>query len=694
MLSHTSRQILILLFSVFYVVATCGQSTRLDSLLSTLPETQDSCEHFPILSEKLKESFDETNRNLSVSLASYLSELEEQCPNLPPNDNFHKIYLLQTRGDTSFISLNHKSLAYNRVHGDSLDIMRNLLLSSIEHYYTGDIQAATEVFISVLPFYKRQKKYRKVLDLLFKIGDCYQAINLNEKAIQASFEGLNLVSKFPLSKIEKLKMRGNFHLEISEGLSYESDYSTGLIHCDSALQALNNFPTSAYYLNALVQKGNLFSKMEVRDSSIFYLQQALSLADSSTYAQKVQYHTICYSIGAEYYETKKFKKAIPFAKTAISLAKRYTNQRILNQSLALYAKILAGTGSPEAKPQLLLLYDEFEKSNDLPFLKSISQALSRIYINEGDTEKAFHYLSVYDWTTDSIYSSEKANALQEAKVKFETDKKEAALVLNQTRLAESKALIQAQTRYLWAVGIGLTLALILGIIAIVAFFQKRKANMLLEIQNQKIEKQNQEKALLLKEIHHRVKNNLQVVSSLLELQSDTLEDPAAIDAALEGQSRVKSIALIHQKLYQTEHLDRIDFKDYVEQLVGSIAETYEQQSVSKNIEIEKISLDIDTAIPVGLILNELISNAYKYALKDTESAHLNVTLNRNADNSFELIVADNGKGLPENFSLSKLNSLGLQLVEGLTRQLKGSFEYYNEEGANFRILFRERIASA
>jgi PAS domain S-box-containing protein len=198
-----------------------------------------------------------------------------------------------------------------------------------------------------------------------------------------------------------------------------------------------------------------------------------------------------------------------------------------------------------------------------------------------------------------------------------------------------------------------------------------------------------EKEVLLKEIHHRVKNNLQVISSLLNLQSSHVTDFQTIQTLRDSQSRVRSMALIHEKLYQSQSLAKIDFGEYVKSLTNELFRSYRQNftGIQLNIETEKVLLDIDLAIPCGLILNELITNALKYAFPDGRNGTIKVELRARSGYNINLRVADDGVGMPPDFDILKTKSLGLQLVNSLVAQLDGSMELGNLPGTNFWISF-------
>ena len=202
----------------------------------------------------------------------------------------------------------------------------------------------------------------------------------------------------------------------------------------------------------------------------------------------------------------------------------------------------------------------------------------------------------------------------------------------------------------------------------------------------------QEKEILLKEIHHRVKNNLQVVSSLLSLQSMHIADSQALTAFRACQHQVKSMALLHEKLYQSDDCSRIDFGAYLRILMEHLFNSFGSSAAHVNflIDAPNVALSLDTAIPCGLMVNELGSNALKYAFSGRAHGEIRLQMRQEPDGQYHLRFRDDGVGLPKDMDWRKANSLGLQLVNLLTRQLHGTIEYRNGCGAEFHIAFQDR----
>ena len=192
----------------------------------------------------------------------------------------------------------------------------------------------------------------------------------------------------------------------------------------------------------------------------------------------------------------------------------------------------------------------------------------------------------------------------------------------------------------------------------------------------------------MKEIHHRVKNNLQIISSLLNLQSEYIQDKQDLEIFKVSQSRIESMSLIHEKLYQSKDLAQIDFAEYIRELAVSLFSSYVINStITLKTNIERVSLGMDMAIPCGLIINELVLNCLKHAFPLGSSGEICLNLYSTSENTITLLVSDNGIGFPQDLDFKSTNSLGLQLVNALTNQLGGTVELIRSVGAEFKITF-------
>ena len=227
----------------------------------------------------------------------------------------------------------------------------------------------------------------------------------------------------------------------------------------------------------------------------------------------------------------------------------------------------------------------------------------------------------------------------------------------------------------------------IGCIGLIIYSRKRYE------QEDRIRQSLKEKEALLREIHHRVKNNMAIISSLLSLQARNIKDPVARKLMEESRQRIKSMALVHEKLYHARDLAAINFKDYINSIISEIRSIYRTNasSITTDLRIEDVELDLDLAVPCGLIINELLTNAYKHAFPDNKSGLLSVYFSKTGD-TYTLTIRDNGVGLPEGFDYKETNTLGLQLVNALTGQLKGTLQIKSDKGVEAVVAFPQRRA--
>jgi PAS domain S-box-containing protein len=198
-----------------------------------------------------------------------------------------------------------------------------------------------------------------------------------------------------------------------------------------------------------------------------------------------------------------------------------------------------------------------------------------------------------------------------------------------------------------------------------------------------------EKELLVKEVHHRVKNNMAVISSLLNLQAEKFEDPSVLNAFRDSRHRIRSMALVHEKLYQAKDLSKIEFSQYIKDLSQQVSRSIEFQGARIRVKVkaDNIKLGIDTAIPCGLIINELLTNAFKYAFPHNRTGMIHIRMQLKENKYYKLIISDNGVGLPRYIDVQNPSTFGLNLVYLLTQQLEGEVEAQREKGTSFIITF-------
>jgi PAS domain S-box-containing protein len=207
-----------------------------------------------------------------------------------------------------------------------------------------------------------------------------------------------------------------------------------------------------------------------------------------------------------------------------------------------------------------------------------------------------------------------------------------------------------------------------------------------------LEESIKEKEVLLKEVHHRVKNNMQVISSILNLQSSYIADETALGILRESQDRIKSMSFVHESLYQSKTMSEVNFSEYIENIARNLFHSYgrPEGGIKLDFNLEEVYLNLDTSIPCGLIVNEIVSNSLKYAFQGRPEGRIVIEFSKQSEEKLKLIIRDDGIGLPENLDVESAESLGLQLVTTLITQIGGELEIVVSKGTSFNILFKEQ----
>ncbi|MEY8759022.1 tetratricopeptide repeat-containing sensor histidine kinase [Chryseobacterium tongliaoense] len=346
------------------------------------------------------------------------------------------------------------------------------------------------------------------------------------------------------------------------------------------------------------------------------------------------------------------------------------------------------------------LFDSIAQNNGNEMLRSENYLIwFKADSTQGRYLDAIRHYQLYKKFSDSVFNGEKSKQISSLKIQFETDQKDKniELLTQKGKLQDTQIANDTFIKYVF---VGSIVVLIL--FAALLYNRSRvksQANKKLELKRQQIDEQNEmlkkllsEKEWLLKEIHHRVKNNLQIVISLLNTQSAYLDNEDALMAIQNSQHRMHAMSLIHQKLYQSDNLSTIDISWYIYELIGYIRECYSAEKVINfSIDTEKVFLDVSQAVPLGLIVNEAVNNTVKYAFPDNEKGEVLVSFKNTGRDFYELIISDNGVGLPENFDIDETESLGMNLMRGLAEQLDGTFLLENSKGLKIIITFRKNI---
>ncbi len=400
------------------------------------------------------------------------------------------------------------------------------------------------------------------------------------------------------------------------------------------------------------------------------------------------------NIGKCYADLKDFDKAIPNLQKSIAIINEF---RMGAYSSELVENVLYMAECELQINNLDAALEFLEKDFsylDADHILNRNRLLAAYYDKKQDFEAAAFYYKKNIRVRDSIEINERVITGQqlEALVQSELENSKAQLIESKENLAKKSSEMEALDVKITAVFISLIFTL-LGFAGLVyAYLRSIKAQRIIVKQKYIIEAALVEKDSLLKEIHHRVKNNLQMVSSLLSLQTKNTKSKAAIEALEEGKSRVKAMALIHQKLYQNDDLSVIEMQGYIESLVNSIQSVYKKggHKINITIDAEGVELDIDRAIPFGLILNELVSNSFKYGFpNDDEHGKIYIHLRKKGNEEGFFEYTDNGIGLPADMQDRTNSSMGIRLMNRLVNQLQSKLNIDKVvEGVRFWFTFK------
>ncbi len=501
-----------------------------------------------------------------------------------------------------------------------------------------------------------------------ELGDEYIRKNDSKRAEELIFEAIDIYEelgeKRELGAVYR-KLANVFFNQNEPELSIKY----GLNAVEIAKETENNFESAMSWMGlirAYHDNGELEKAIQAGDNCISIVNELIPnekflLAKAHAYRgevwldlgkyqealedNKIAHDTIAAQVGVEHNGTKTFRQGIGHA---------YYLQGKYNDAIPHLVAAVEGYS-----------VDGQDRKAALQKLYSI---LADSYSQIGDFENAFINQKIIKEISDTVTNKRIANLESEALFKYESGKKDQAI-------AEQATIIKQSDR-IQLLGMGFIALLLLFLGALYYYFRRNKKT------SHELLVKNQENELLLKEIHHRVKNNLQTISSLLSLQSESITDKSAFDAVQESKNRVASMALIHQKLYQGENLAAIEMRDYFETIGKAIKDSFGEKAknVSLEIDMSEIELDVDTAIPIGLITNELITNSLKHAFPDKQNGQILITLNQGKDGLLKLQIADNGKASKNESNVKKEKGFGSLLIQLLTTQLGGSLEKSNDAG--------------
>lgn len=573
----------------------------------------------------------------------------------------------------------------------------------------------------------------KQADALRELGDLNQFDRNLELSLQQLNESLKLYNETGYQPLQ-----GLYDLLCSVSTEM-GDPAKGVAYGLLAVKTSEHVQDTSLQLCTIYNRlAMAYSQWSKKGEAVIYLKKALAIAQKfhDKDAIEIVLLNICYLP----HDEKDYKELINLVKTS----EKSEKNKQLHDSLYLYScytiAYTAGEKYNEASfyvNELIRMISRYKWDDAM--LTPVYSSLTRFYLSKKDYRSAEKYASTYirfcaknnyknslsvaymyrskadsglanfpaaledfkhfNITRDSIMDESKSRQIAQLQVRYETEKKDQdlkfqkqniELLTNKSKLETANLKKAKNTKDIVIV----SSLLLLGL-AYFGYQVKQRHNKKLELQKLEIDKQNTqlkkligEKEWLVKEIHHRVKNNLQIMTSLMNIQSNYLEKGLALDAIKASQSRMNAMSLIHQKLYQSSSLVSINMPKYISELCAYLMEGFgEDKKISIKIDVEDVEFDVSQAVPIGLILNEAVTNSIKYAFDDNENNYIKISLNSQSDDKWTLSIYDNGKGLLPESHLKKGNSIGVTLMETLTEQLGGILQFKNEKGLEISITF-------
>ncbi len=660
-----------------------AQNKIIDSLLVVLKTQKDYVQNIVTLNEICTEY----QKNNVKKVIFY----NQKILNLSQKNNYelgYGFYLLQS----SFINL-HKN-KFKQSLSDALKAKDIFKKNKNTSNYLTSIISATHSYVQLSEHEKGKALLSKNLPLAIKnkknetIVDFYRLIGDNCRYQDSIIKSLFYYKKaIPYLSSKKTKAKSILFEKLSDECAILKQYKNALIYIDESIEnreiRYRFFGESkkALYLNYIQDyKTSLPISLKNYDTIVKYKMTI-----------DWHYNLILYNIAYSYYNLGNYNASIPYINKVIDSKNTISEYKV--ETLALLSSIYFNRNKKikarEFINKALIIHDSlYSKGESIylyPTLVKTEEAL-------GNYKRALYYFKKQ--TYFDIYNITKRNneMVFQQQTDFDVSLKDSNI--RELKIAQLQKTVEnkKQRENLLYVSAALILALLSTFFYIRNNRAIKNKNKIIELTNIKLENEKQltqkslvEKETLLKEIHHRVKNNMQLVMSLLNIQAQEVNNNIS-DFVAVSQSRILSMSLIHENLYQTNNLSQVDFKEYVDNLTNSILHAYSHANtnITLQLDIEKVYFDIQKAIPLGLIINELVNNAYKHAFINNQKGLISLQLIRKNE-KYELEVRDNGVGIQKKESAKK--TLGLQLVEELVFQIDGLLKIGNTNGLQYNIQF-------
>lgn len=529
------------------------------------------------------------------------------------------------------------------------------------------LDSALVFFTKAMEGYVAVNDVRGQATTAFKFAWVYKKQGDIDKAMQSDLKGAHL-----MEALDDKKGMAAAYERVADDLNRQGRLDEAMNYAQKAIDICKENHLDEEMVYAISMAGDVKIAGGKNKEALTFFSQALAMARAQNFSP-MNIADFTNSRGNALKHLGRYQEALNDYETALALAKKSNYQNAVTATIANLGEVNLLTGNyNKALVYQLETVSLQERDNDLSNLTENYLHVSTIYEKLGDYKSALAYQKKARVIKDSMASVASDTAMSKMLTEFETKKKEAKILSQEHEISQQK-----KVQWLGA-GIVVLLAGLL-VFSFISYRNRSRSNRLLAAKNA-------ENELLLKEIHHRVKNNLEVVSSLLALQSSQIDDAGTREAMQEGQNRVHSIGIVHQKLYQGTNLGAVEMKDYFLDLGESILDSFgAEDRVKIELAMEKLNLDVDTAVPLGLIVNELLTNTLKYAFPKGQNGNVRIRLEKRDDGILHLEVSDNGIG---KLNITHGTGFGGQLISLLTQQLGGEMREEVKNGTSIFFDFK------
>lgn len=559
---------------------------------------------------------------------------------------------------------------------------------------SGDYQAAIEYYKKCLKIAQTENNQRSMIIAHNDLGRIYDQMGNYERGLEYYLQGLSIAEE-----AQDNRLMASLTSNIASLQYFQNNYDKALEYTQKAKLLFANNEDDAGLAKVYQTMGNIAFQQEQYDTALAQFSAGLAIQEKRNNQRGLSF--AYFNLAKTYLEKGDENKGLELHLKSLEIREKINFQLGIASSNLVIGNIYQDQKQQyqKALPYLQRALVLAEETGAYQEMSASYAALARCYSKLGNYHKAYDYQEHYRATRDSLFNQDRNESIANMQVRYDTEKKEAQINALTQEAALMTGIQQKDQQVKVLLAIGLLLLLGLAFLFWNQSRLKQKVNAQLSIKNKEIAQKSEalalslkEKEVLLREVHHRVKNNLQMVSSLLNLQASEVQNETVLASIREGKSRVEAMSLIHENLYQSDQIKEVDIAQYLEQLLGHLGSAFAQKgkSIKVNLSAEHIRFNIDTAIPLGLVINELVTNAYKYAFQGQDIGQIDVQIQHISEHTYELTIADNGQGMPADFEIKKTNSLGLRLVNMLsTLQLKGDFDYHFDHGSLFKVRFQE-----